>query len=166
VAHLVKVLVVPCQLDIPGIAKVTTVNTELTLSDEDFSFISPSAFTSSPPILQDLGIIGFTPNAISGVLTVNGVAPNGSGNVTVTATGIGAATTSALSSEVTRATTAEATKLIATNNLSDLTDINTAQINIGLGNVDNTADVAKPVSTAQAAYATSRAVAMSIVLGG
>lgn len=36
---------------------------------------------------------------------------------------------------------------------------------VGLGNCDNTADVSKPVSTAQAAYATSRAVAMALVLG-
>lgn len=36
---------------------------------------------------------------------------------------------------------------------------------VGLGSVDNTADTAKPVSTAQASFATSRAVAMALVLG-
>lgn len=37
------------------------------------------------------------------------------------------------------------------NNLNDLKNTSTARTNLGLGNVDNTADVDKPVSTAQAA---------------
>jgi hypothetical protein len=50
------------------------------------------------------------------------------------------------------------TALLKANNLSDLADVPTAKINlalvkgdVGLGNVDNTSDVNKPVSTAQAA---------------
>jgi len=42
------------------------------------------------------------------------------------------------------------TSLIKTNNLSDLSSLSTALVNIGLNNVNNTSDANKPVSTAQA----------------
>lgn len=45
------------------------------------------------------------------------------------------------------------------------TDLVLAKADVGLGNVDNTSDVNKPVSTAQGAFATSRAVALALVLG-
>lgn len=45
------------------------------------------------------------------------------------------------------------------------TDLSLAKADVGLGNVDNTSDVNKPTSTAQAAFATSRAVALALVLG-
>jgi hypothetical protein len=57
-AHQVKVLVVPVDLGLPGIAKITTVNTTLTLSDDQFAQLSPNAFTGGSPILQDLGYVG------------------------------------------------------------------------------------------------------------
>lgn len=47
-------------------------------------------------------------------------------------------------------TIADSTKLAITNNLSELSSTaSTARTNIGLGNVDNTSDANKPVSTAQ-----------------
>ena len=49
----------------------------------------------------------------------------------------------------TAATHAAADFLQAANNLSDLSNAGTARTNLGLGSVDNTADTAKPVSTAQ-----------------
>lgn len=45
------------------------------------------------------------------------------------------------------------------------TDLSLAKADVGLGNVDNTSDVNKPTSTAQGAFATSRAVALALVLG-
>lgn len=42
-------------------------------------------------------------------------------------------------------------KLTASDNLSDLADLETALVNLGLDAVDNTSDASKPVSTAQAA---------------
>jgi hypothetical protein len=49
-------------------------------------------------------------------------------------------------------------KLDKVQNLSDLTNAATARTNIGLGNVDNTSDVDKPVSTAQTAAFAAKAL--------
>ncbi len=40
--------------------------------------------------------------------------------------------------------------MLKADNLSGLANYTTARSNLGLGNVDNTSDTAKPVSTAQA----------------
>jgi hypothetical protein len=42
----------------------------------------------------------------------------------------------------------DATKLAILNNLSDLNNVTTARTNLGLGNVDNTSDINKPIATA------------------
>jgi len=67
-----------------------------------------------------------------------------------------------------KANTASLATVATTGAYADLTGkptIPATKADIGLGNVDNVADSAKPVSTAQAAFATSRAVAMALVLG-
>lgn len=57
----------------------------------------------------------------------------------------------ALDAEIARATAAENLKLAKASNLSDLANAATARDNLGLGNVDDTSDADKPVSTAQQA---------------
>lgn len=54
-------------------------------------------------------------------------------------------------SGVTTAAPSDSTRLAKTSNLSDLSNVTTAVSNLGLGNVNNTSDANKPVSTAQAA---------------
>jgi hypothetical protein len=67
-----------------------------------------------------------------------------------------------------KANTASLATVATTGAYADLTGkptIPATKADIGLGNCDNVADANKPVSTAQAAFATSRAVAMALVLG-
>jgi hypothetical protein len=87
----------------------------------------------------------------AGVKTVNGTAPDGSGNVTVTG---GAATTDA--GALTTGTLADARLSTATTTAlgkagTAVQPAGLTKAAVGLGNVDNTADLNKPVSTAQTA---------------
>jgi hypothetical protein len=69
--------------------------------------------------------------------------------------------------------TSDATKNSATATLTNKTltapvitsPTGLVKADVGLGSVDNVPDASKPVSTAQAAFSTSRAVAMALVLG-
>ena len=52
--------------------------------------------------------------------------------------------------------------LLSTNNLSDVANAATARTNLSLGNVDNTADTAKPVSTAQQTALDGKAASLGV----
>jgi hypothetical protein len=59
--------------------------------------------------------------------------------------------------------TTDSTKLAIASNLSDLNNTATARTNIGLGNVNNTADSAKPVSTATQTALNGKVTALGTV---
>lgn len=65
-----------------------------------------------------------------------------------------AATNAAASA--TQASNVLSSSLLKANNLSDLQSVSAAKTNLGLNNVDNTSDVNKPISTAQAAGLVSK----------
>ena len=60
------------------------------------------------------------------------------------------------------ASATDATKLAILNNLSDLNNASTARTNLSLGNVDNTSDANKPVSSAQATAISARGYTLSV----
>jgi hypothetical protein len=105
-------------------------------TDLNKSFILKTAGASTLANWQEL----LTPT--DAVLSVNGQ----TGAVSLTAAGLGA--------------------LVAANNLSDLASASAARANLGLGNIDNTSDLSKPISTATQTALDLKAPLASPVLTG
>jgi hypothetical protein len=115
------------------------------------SFLTDQAVLHAAAKSHETRVTAAQAAAAAAVKTVNGTAPDGSGNVAVAGgtatTDAGALTTGTLADA--RLSTATTTALGKAGTAVQPAGLTKAAV--GLGNVDNTADVNKPVSTAQTA---------------
>jgi hypothetical protein len=103
--------------------------------------------------------VAANPDALSAALNANSAALAASAATATAAALAAASSASSAASTLTGALTKAA-------NLSDLSSVPTALLSLGLGNVSNTSDANKPVSTAQAAAIALKADAANAALTG
>lgn len=123
-------------INIAGVAFSTT--TALTKGDKGWSYKLALVSDGSRRVLQIIDYVGGA-----------GTKPTADINSYLGSSGPVVSIASA--TDIRGATGAGTGDMLAANNLSDLASATTSRSNLGLGSVNNTADSAKPVSTAQAA---------------
>lgn len=125
---------------------------------QDLDFNGHAAYNLSDLTVNGVSISVTLGNAVTAASTSAAAALVSANNAATSSTSAGASASSASASAAAAAASAGAAgTLKVVNNLSDLASVATAKVNlalvkadVGLSNVDNTSDVNKPVSTAQA----------------
>lgn len=136
-----------------------------TLDMNDNPIINASSISTDSLLVGGVDLVGTVESAAA-------AAASSAATALASATQSDASAASAASSASNAASTL-AGALVKTNNLSDLSSISTAKVNlslvkadVGLGNVDNTSDANKPVSTVQATAIALKANAANAALTG
>lgn len=109
-----------------------------------------SAVASSSSANMSLGYSNSAATSASDANNYKNQAATSASNAATSASQAATSATDAANS-ASQATVVLSTSLLKANNLSDLQNISVAKTNLGLGNVNNTSDANKPISTAQAA---------------
>lgn len=131
----------------------TNIGSEPDTMSQDLDFNGHAAYNLSDVLVNGVSVLGLTTAAQTAVTNATNAANAAQAAATTAAGSASASVVSANAAAASAITAASAAStsgsLIAANNLSDVPNKTTARSNLVLGNIDNTSDANKPVSTAQ-----------------
>lgn len=146
----------------------TNIGSEANTISQDIDFNSHKAYNLSDVLVAGVSVLTLTQTAAGASDTATAAALAAQASAVASNTQAIAAAASAAAAQATLSSS-----LLKANNFSDLPNVATAKINlglvkadVGLGNVDNTSDVNKPVSTAQTNALALKANIASPILTG